>query len=67
MCREIATIVDCSKIAAFTECKTFFKSRIVKILLRVGRPDQSIKIFEGHMILLVLEPLMQLISIFYKI
>ena len=36
--QEIATIVDCSKNAAFAVCKQFFKFRTVKNLPRVGRP-----------------------------
>ena len=35
--QEIATIVDCSKNAAFAVCKKFFKFRTVKKLPRVGR------------------------------
>ena len=35
--QEIATIVGCSKNAAFAVCKKFFKFRTVKKLPRVGR------------------------------
>ena len=38
--QEIATIVECSKNAAFAVCKKFFKFRTVKILPRVGRPKK---------------------------
>ena len=36
--QEIATIVGCSKNAAFAVCKKFFKFKTVKTLPRVGRP-----------------------------
>ena len=38
-------IGGCSKSAAFTVCKKFFKSRTVKHLLWVGRPEKCTKIF----------------------
>ena len=38
--QEIATIVGCSKNAAFVVCKKFFKFRTVKNLSRVGRPKK---------------------------
>ena len=54
----IATIGGCSKSAAFTVCKKFFKSRTVKHLLWVGRPEKFTRIFERHATLPVLESLM---------
>ena len=36
--QEIATIVGCSKNAAFAVCKKFFKFRTVKNLPWIGRP-----------------------------
>ena len=38
--QEIATIVSCSKNAAFAVCKKFFKFRTVTNLPRVGRPKK---------------------------
>ena len=38
--QEIATIVGCSKNAAFAVCKKFFKFRTIKNLPRVGRPKK---------------------------
>ena len=38
--QEIATIVGCSKNAAFAVCKKFFKFRTVKNLPWVGRPKK---------------------------
>jgi len=55
---KIAIIGGYSKSAAFTVCRKFGKSIIVKHLLWVGRPEKCMKIFERHVTLPVLEPLM---------
>ena len=55
---KTATIRGYSKSTAFTVCKKFFKSRIVKHLLWVGRSEKFTKIFDCHATLPVLESLM---------
>ena len=47
-----------SKSPTLAVCKMFTKSRAVKNLLKVGRPEKFVKIFEGHVTFSVLEPLM---------
>ena len=55
---KIATIGGYSKSLAFSMCKNLFKSRAVKHLIWVGRPEKLTKIFESHATLPVLELLM---------
>ena len=43
--REIETTGGCSRSAAFSVCKKFFKSRTLKSLLRTGRPEKFTKTF----------------------
>ena len=59
--QEIVTIVSCSSTAVFAVCKKFFKSRIGKYLIRVGRPPKFTIIVEGCD-LLVLEPMIQVLK-----
>ena len=56
--QTLLQIGGCSKSAAFTVCKKFYKSRTVKHLLWMGRPEKCTKIFERYATLPVLEPLM---------
>ena len=55
---KVATIGGYPKSAAFTVCKMFFKSKTVKHLLWVGRPEKFTKIIERHANLPVLATLM---------
>ena len=69
--QEIATILDCSKNAAFAVCKKFFKFRTVKNLPRVGTP-KKIKIPRHERSLLSVlrccrfEPLQNIVSVCKK-
>ena len=51
--------MDRSRSAALAVCQKFFESRTVQSLLRVGKPERFTKVFDGHMTLPVLEPLMR--------
>ena len=55
---KIVTVWGCSKSAAFTVCKKFFKSRTVQHLLWIGRLEKFTKIFEHHATLPVLDNLL---------
>ena len=59
---KIAIIGGYSKSATFTVSKKFFKSRTVKHLLWVGRPEKYTKIFECHATLPVIEPPMWVLN-----